>query len=226
MSAFIALAYNDRVEILSDGACCTPEGIFIRAQRKIWAAPELPLAVTAVGAVSEIDPLVSIIMEACRFGSVDTALDLLRTGFEKFGPVDCERKYVIVIACVSERFGPTIWTYANRPLGDAPMHRLHLSRGAESMGPGLDAAEVEAIGLPHDWANDGLRAHGLDLFEAMRRKPGSSPFEPEREPGFYIGGHVDHAVVSAEGVSVERIREWPDVPGERIAPWQKVAAFG
>lgn len=33
-----------------------------------------------------------------------------------------------------------------------------------------------------------------------------------------IGGHVDHTVITSDGVVVERVLEWPDVVGERIRP--------
>lgn len=228
MSAFITIPYPDRVELLTDGACTDPDGIFLRNQTKVWVAPDLPLAITGVGAMSEIGPLVDITMEACRFGSVDTAIRLLKDGFERFGPVECERGFRILIACHSEIWGASLWSYTNHDYGtgSTPAYRLSLCAGLEAMGPGLKMNDIEAVGLPENPFASGLLPHGISLMEAMRSKPGRSPSDPEMEPGFYIGGHIDWTVVSADGVTVERVREWPDRIGEKIDPERRMPTRG
>lgn len=214
MSAFYAVAYRDRVELLTDGAVYAEDGTLTDIKRKVWTSPVTSIAVAGRGNTRVVEALASAIICVAGCGSFDATIkaaqDLL-DGCQKGFPDDAE----MIICGISESAGPSIfyfatcdayggvepWTIfdAGRELGGGPMPELD----------GLDAS-------------DGLAGCAVPLLESMRRQKGANPTRPDLPPLHGIGGHIDYTVVSANGCAVERIHEWPDVIGWKIDPMKEV----
>ncbi|MBB6013465.1 hypothetical protein HNR59_002854 [Aquamicrobium lusatiense] len=84
--------------------------------------------------------------------------------------------------------------------------------------PGPSPEMMAEYGLPERMATETLAEASAGLFEAFRRTKMVYLAHPEQPVLYAVGGHVDLTTVRAEGVSVERLRNWPDVVGEKNRP--------
>lgn len=218
MSAYIGYAFHDRVELLTDGASTDDDGKLAATLTKVWTVPDLPFAMTGAGSQAMVERVALYLRGWANMTGVDGALDALRIMPRPDDDMS------IVIAAVSEMEGPGLWVYSTRHndygFGKGPIPACTVTRwqGIASMGSGLEPEDIQALGLTRDDFRDGLALGGLKIMEAYRAKPCVSPTRPDLPAGHYIGGHVDHTVVSASGVETRQVRRWPDVVGERIRP--------
>lgn len=214
MSAFYAVAYHGRVELLTDGAVYAEDGTLTDIKRKVWTSDHVPLAVTGRGATGVVEGFAAAIVCLAACGSFDVTMrslqELLDGRREKGAPEDVE----MLICGISETGGPRILYFATCDAYGSiePWRLVDVGRG---LGGGNPLTEDERAGLD---ASEGLLGVAVPLFEAMRRKKGSNPASPDLPPLYGIGGHVDLTVVTAGGCTVERIHEWPDVVGKPIDP--------
>lgn len=79
-------------------------------------------------------------------------------------------------------------------------------------------AAMAAAGITPEVAADGFRNLAVPLFEILRRRKEPNPLNPDLPSIHGIGGHVDHTIVRADGVTTERLHTWPNVVGEKIEP--------
>ena len=120
--------------------------------------------------------------------------------------------FELVVAGLSEAEGPIIlYATTNSYIEGLPAWTL-LNAGANVCG-GNEVPLADA-----DFEN-GLFPAGVAAIDLMRQTPGTNPVKPDLPAVFGIGGHVDHAIVRPEGVTLERVHEWPeDVVGQKIEP--------
>ena len=213
MSAFYAMAYGDRVELLTDGAVYLGDGTLIDIREKVWRSPSLPLAITGRGSMA-IEAFAETIL-AMPDDSVDAVIERTNALLEQAKTVVSSAPCEVLIAGISETDGPflafftTADIYPN--LASFVLHDVGRELGG---GNALAAEELASVGS----AEDGLAGMGVALFEAMRRKPGLNPTVPNLPSVYGIGGHVDLTVISAGGTETTRLHTWPDVVGEKIKP--------
>jgi hypothetical protein len=222
MSAFLSFPFADRIELLADGATCLPSGAFIKATDKITASPYVPLAVTGRGQHGDLRKLTEIIIRLSACGSVDDTIDAIAGSLDDVRDDPGEQpahNFEIVIAAFSETRGPCHYMFSSFEGEGRPAWTL-LDWSGEVIGggPTFTEADIAATGLNAESFADGAAAPGLVLMEHMRRQPGSDWTNPNGVHAYWIGGHVDHAVISAEGVTITRIREWQDQPFRPIDP--------
>ncbi|MGO4838681.1 hypothetical protein AB4144_41175, partial [Rhizobiaceae sp. 2RAB30] len=111
MSAFYALAFDDRIELLTDGAIYNDDGVLLDIRRKVWTSPAVPFAVTGRGTSPTVDLIAQGFVAFSLMGSVDRALDAIadrlaeRRARGKETVTHCE----MVIAAISETRGPVIY---------------------------------------------------------------------------------------------------------------------
>lgn len=211
MSAFYAIAYPDRVELLTDGAVYRDDGTLTDIRRKVWTSPATSIAVAGRGNTRVVEALASAIICIAGCGSFDATIkaaqELLDDRRNKATPDDVE----MLICGISETAGPKILYFATcDPYGEGEPWVM-LDMGDELGGgpmPELDGLD----------ASDGLAGCAVPLLESMRRQKGANPTRPDLPPLHGIGGHIDYTVVSANGCAVERIHVWPDVVGKKIDP--------
>lgn len=216
MSSILATQYAGRVEMATDGGVFDQHGNLTGVKSKIWASPSRPFLAGGVGGDWEVDTLSRFSVAATLGGTVDEAIEWLARVLPDRPEVTSPIPFELVIGCISEAHGPQIWRFRSfHP--DRPLPALRLEwRGDVALGPALTVEEMQAAGYyPEDF-----RRTSIGFMKAMRAKPCRPEFYPGGEiaEGHYIGAHVDHAVITADGVMVERVLEWPDVIGQRIEP--------
>lgn len=209
MSAFYAVAYHDRVELLTDGAVYSDDGTLTDIRRKVWTSDHVPLAVTGRGATGVVEGFAAAIMILSARGSFDDTIaavqGMLERRREKGVPADVE----MVICGTSETVGPRILYFATCEAYAGVEPWTILDAGPElGGGPSPDIDGLDG--------SNGLRGCGAELMERMRRIPGPNPTRPDLPPLYGVGGHIDWTVITADGCATERIHEWPDVIGEKI----------
>lgn len=179
--------------------------------------PGTPLVVSGVGGSDEIESLARLAICGSLGGEVDQAISWLQRILPVRPEVSAPIPFELVIAGISEAYGPQIWRWRNLRPGDTALPALTACYGPNvALGPELSAEEMLDAGYDHR----DFRASAIGLMEAMRAKKCRPRFLEGRDfvEGCYVGGHVDHAVVSADGVTVERVREWPDIIGLKTQP--------
>ncbi|WP_420408292.1 hypothetical protein [Hoeflea sp.] len=222
MSAFYAVNYGDRIELLTDRAIYTEDGTLIATREKVVRIGSIPCAVTARGAMEPLDAIgLYLEMVGAITGSFDQAM--LRLGsiiaeMKDTGTEACE----VIICGISEADGPVIAYFCSAPIhpGFEPFELYRMNDAELCGGPSPDAmADMPAAGITAESVKDGLAAKGADLMEVLRRKAGLNPVKPDLPPVFGIGGGVDLTVIAATGATTRRLRTWPDQIGEKIDPF-------
>lgn len=222
MTAFLSFPYPDRVELLTDGATCLPNGLLIAATDKIVVSPHVPLAVVGRGNHGDLVKMSDAIMLLSACGSVDDALEQLAGALDDVRADPGEppdQHFELVVAAFSETRGPCHFVLNSYGGPELPAWTL-LDRSNEMIGGGNvpSQADVEAAGLTADTFANGAAVGGLALMELMRRLPGKDETREGSTQGYWIGCHVDHAVISAAGVTVTRLHTWPDQLFKPIEP--------
>ncbi|PJI44167.1 hypothetical protein [Ciceribacter selenitireducens] len=220
MTAFILCPYADRVEILSDGAAYSPDGVFLGSHCKVMVSDVVPFAVVGSGTISETSLLAAMILAAAEAtGSVDDALAILA------GSLEAVREKAsgglgmrMAIGAISETRGPVCFVFSTfaDPASGVPAFTLQemprcFAQGAAPTG--ADLAEYGPISI-----GDGLEKDAVFMLDCMRRQKMTNPSDPDREPFYSVGGHIDLTVVRADGYEQRTLHTWPDVVGEKIDP--------
>jgi len=224
MTAFILCPYADRVEILSDGAAYSPDGVFLGSHCKVVASDVVPLAVVGSGTISETSLLADMILTtADATGSVDDALALLAGSLEAVratatGGIGLR----MAIGAISETRGPVCYVFStftdtasNVPAFTLQEMRRCFAQGSAPTGEDLVAYGPLSIG-------DGLEKDAVFMLSSMRRQRMTNPAAPDCEPFYSVGGHIDMTVIRADGYEQRVLHTWPDVVGEKIDPFREV----
>lgn len=219
MSAFYAVLHDDKIELLTDGAVYEDDGVLTAIRRKVWYSDKIPMAITGRGASKAVEFTAMAFLLTDVFGSVDKVIEgipaLLDKMAEKTAAATRPRMIEMVIATISETRGPVLLYAANtNAYGLDWLEPFKLYDVGREWGGGTPA-DISGID-----ASDGLHGCGAELFERMRRIPGPSAERPDLPDIYGIGGHVDLTTVRTSGVTVERLRTWPDVIGEKIDPFR------
>jgi hypothetical protein len=221
MSAFIAVAYEDRVELLTDGAIIDDEtGALIDVKRKVWHSDIVPIAVTGrgsgFGGVATV--CLAIVSVAELLGGFDPAMSWLSKALADRRDLGSLNAMEIVITGIAESRGPVV-LYFNTEEGQ--------TLDGETLEPWVlrDMDGSAAAPIPKDIdpaLMEGLAfvVAGSMAMESMRKTLASDVFVPGSSEQYIVGGCIDHTVVSAEGVEVARVHIWPDLIGEPIDPFR------
>lgn len=217
MSAFYAMAYADRVELLTDGAMYRDDGTLTGISTKVFASDALPLAVTGRGENLTVAAFCTAVLALSNCAdSFDAALDRLSEFLRKRQVVGVAGNSEILIAGISESHGPSLWFFTTH-YGYPQFEPFVVHVVGREFGGGNALTAEEIAGLPN--AENGLAKVGPVLFEAMRRKPGLNPAAPHLPPIYGVGGRVDLTVVNASGATTTRLHTWPeDTVGQCIDP--------
>lgn len=227
MSAFFSVCYEDRIEILTDGAHYNPDGCLVALQTKIFPNGSKPFAVTGRGhsvSLERFARLFNRVADACV--SVDDALREIDREIQKLGLMAIEKApqpVEVIIPCISETKGPiNVYLATQDVYGYAAPFTMSVAPSEVGGGPAVPCHELEAHGITPGAASEGLSKVGITFFELMRRQKGTNPAAPELPPIYGIGGFIDHTVIRKEGVVVNRIHTWNDEVGKTINPFNQV----
>lgn len=224
MSAFYAVAWPDRAELITDGAIYADDGTLLDIRSKVWASPTMPLAVTGRGNIGAVDAMTAMIRVISARRSVDLVLDSVATMLDRHQGKELE-PFEIVVAAVSEQHGPAIYYFANVDAYGS-FEPWTLYGPLPELGGGSPLSDHDQALLADLYGEDGtLRNAAVPLMEAMRRQAGPNPVKPLLPDLYGIGGLVDFTTVSVAGAETVRLHEWPDVIGEKIDPFREVAVL-
>ncbi|MEQ1406157.1 hypothetical protein ABK249_14545 [Neorhizobium sp. Rsf11] len=220
MTAFLFRPFRDRVEILSDGASYTPDGILVGISDKVRRSPHIPLAIVGSGPVPAIDALADMILKVAEVTcSVDETIAIVSGSLAACAEAAAYDSPVrIALGGISETSGPMCWSFQTFQDDSGASFELRQSPTGFLQGemPGVD--ELPALGLTLDDMLGPLEKAGPALFEYMRGRKRPSPVYPETEPFFNIGGFLDLVTVTADGYEQKRLVTWPDEVGRPIEP--------
>lgn len=216
MSAFYALAYADRVELLTDGAIYQPDGTLTDIRSKVWASHHVPMAVTGRGPSVVVETMARLVVTLAAGGTFDGAMDRLAEVVAGRRDQECPQHFEMAIVGMSGAHGPCVYYFASKDAYGAfePWTLYRIPDGELGAGAELSGEDMANIGD----ASDGLLGAAVPLFEAMRKQKGPNPTDPAAPHVHGIGGHLDWTVVDASGVATVRLHDWPDVVGEKIRP--------
>lgn len=226
MSAFLAVNYGDRIELLTDGAIYTEDGTLVATREKVVRIASVPAAITSRGAMGALNAVgLYLEMVGLVTGSFDKTMVQL-DGFVAKMKDKPPAAFEMVICGISESEGPLMAYFCSAKVYPhfEPFTLYRIYDGDFCGGAGLDIFQaMESEGIKAEDFREGLAAKGADLMELMRREPGPNPIRPDLPDQFGIGGHVDHTVIRADGVTTTRLRTWPDTIGEKIDPFAEDA---
>jgi hypothetical protein len=220
LSAFYALAHDDRIEMLTDGAVYEDDGTLTAIRRKVWYSETIPMAITGRGNAKAVELLAMACLLTDVYGSVDGVIENVQTLLDKMADkaaaTESEPAMIeMLVAAISETRGPMLLYASNaNAYGLDWLEPFKLYDVGREWGGG---APIDPAGLD---LSAGLRSCGVELFERMRRVSDINPARPDLPAIHGIGGHVDLTTITASGVFVERLRTWSDVVGEKIDPFR------
>lgn len=218
MSAFLAVAYPDRIELLTDGAVYEPDGTLTEIRRKVWTGDASPIAVTGRGHMLAVEMMAGALIELVGIFGFDEALRLADEAARRRRTDDFPDHFEVLVAGISETAGPRLHYLTTNGYAGAEPFTMH-DVGPDLLGGAdLTGEERAAIGFTPDAVAIGLSQVGIPLFEAMRAKTGRNPVRPDLPEHHGIGGQLDWTVITAEGAATLTIHTWPDVIGEKIQP--------
>lgn len=215
MSAFLAFTYPDKVEVVADGATCLPSGHLIAKTDKIKASPHRPLAVVGRGRHVELEQLADYIIGLTAEHSVDETIGILAAALDQGVFVEGQYPYEVAICCWSETEGPKKYIFTSLPRPESPIGPIEAFRLYWWDAPLGGGAHVELEDLPgvtQDDFAETIRDVAVPVFEAMRRRSRDEAWKGNNvnPEAYWVGGHLDFAVIDKDGVRIERIHEWPD----------------
>ncbi len=217
MSAFYAVAYDDEIQLLTDGAIYADDGVIYAFEEKVWRSEHAPLAVTGRGAHGVVSAMAACVLALAGGGNVDWAVTVFQDTIARKKDRKDTVKIDMLIACISEAFGPKLYYFTTHDgFGEVEPFTLYDAGREHAGGPIPDEAMLAEFGFPDRMANSTLAEAGADLFEAMRRTKMEHVAHPDKPMLFAVGGHVDLTVVSALGVETTRLRTWEDEIGRKI----------
>lgn len=213
MSMFATFPYEDRIEMLTDGACYTKRGTFILDTEKVWRSPDCPMMVTGRGN----SKMIKMLATACLFiaashrnfaKAIEHIEQHMNQWREKNGPYQGEM-FQLLIAGWSPEFGfgqfhvaSHEWMPGMTPLG------IDTVWGVFYAGPPIEGERAAAI-LNEETIETGAAAFGPDLCQLVRETP-MTQWDGENRTFPSVGGHIDLTTLTPHGVETRRLMEWPD----------------
>jgi len=247
MSAFITLAREDTIEMISDGALYDASGRLVGVKAKAIALPEIPAAIVGRGAdaiVGSLAHLAAITSPLAVIAGAPNSFDDLmkrieidlvpriRSKVEEAGGVPDYAQSELAIAGFSEKIGPTVavmrtfdlsYDHDEDGIEYLSAWKLYTLPAYWAAGPDI-SEDVKAMGLSwEDLCRDGLRPYAVDLMEAMRRRKDVNPLVAGDTPMHGVGGHCQYVEITRDDARSEILHVWPDVVGELIDPFRAAA---
>jgi hypothetical protein len=228
VSAFISVADETAVALLTDGAAYDQDGVILSLGRKVTTGRKAPIAVTTRGNHVAGRKHQKRICDLADEHGVDRAIELFETALPElasdpqYNGLDNLHWH---ICAWSETRGPIRFSAHNLPQpfsdGEEPL-RLTEPSGVYCAGNQVDMADLQAAGLSPMRSGESPTAYmareGVTIMEAMRRQAGAPLPGETRGAQYLIGGQCDLTLVTAKGATVRTVRTWPDRVGEVINP--------
>jgi hypothetical protein len=227
MSALVIVCKSDRVELLSDAALYDPTSGTVGAiHSKLAPLPELNCVMTGRG------PIPVMWITAYVAGLSSTSFDDVITNFAAIradaatynnGSVPTEewsKSDIGLIGWSESRDRPEGYISLAKGLPDIGLSAggLHLCDVGVFTGGSAEVADAFVASVRENPDAFDAETDGVAVMELMRSE--TQPLSDERDAliGHCIGGYVEQATVTRDGVSVRTIHDWPDEIGKPIKP--------
>jgi hypothetical protein len=227
MSCVFSLQTQRSVILLTDGAVYNQDGVLRAVKRKVDFSERVPVAVATRGSVPMGDIARECIIELVELLGFDEAMDVLaRRAMPDYALFpNGSNAFEVLIAGVSEAHGPRHLFFQNVENFGLPALEL-LHPGADFWGGSAAGEEsVHDLGIRRPRPGEGIEnfmaAVGADIMEPSRKRvwTGPNPWNLTEGARHIVGGHCDMTVVSASGVTVQRLRTWDDKIGGKVDPF-------
>lgn len=207
MSVVLAIAYRDRVELLTDAACTDPSGKFIDLTSKVYLSPSAKLAVTGRGAREVVELFAGMVTSAGeRLQDFDATLfevqALLKLRRTMRVPTPAAE---LLVAGISGTKGPMLNVLDTAH--DEPYTFLEVPLNVDGLRVCYAGPEIEPNSAPKPDFSHGLIPDGVNLIRSARYVPHVN--EKGRKT-FPIGGWLDLTVIGPAGVSKSIVHRWPE----------------
>ncbi|GAB5428043.1 MAG: hypothetical protein Devi2KO_15020 [Devosia indica] len=220
MSMFVTFPYEDRIEMLTDGACYNKRGTLFMASEKVWRSPDCPMMVTGRGNAKMVRELAKACLGFAQCGSFAQAIRDIELHFDEWRERNGEyqgQTFQMLIAGWHEDTGFSqfhVVSHANWIPGMEPM-RVNTVWGVFWAGPPIDPIKANPI-LTEERVKAGATVFGPELAQLARETP-----MQQWESGMIlhsVGCHIDHTVLTRHGVETKRLLKWPDKRLQKIDP--------
>ncbi|MEQ1954427.1 hypothetical protein [Mesorhizobium sp. CN2-181] len=229
MTAFLSVQFPKSVELLADSAAYDEDGNVVGFERTIRTAKQVPLAIAVRGA-SRFALLFAdgLCRQADQHG-IDVFLQAAAVVAERIEDEvrHEDQNFDLAIGAFSPTRGPChfrVHTYPTLP--GFPAFRLNEMDTFVAAGTMFDPQELVRLGIwpvrgnPSVWA----KTRAGEIFDIMRVRKGEPLPDTIGAPRYCIGGTVELASITAEGVTVTRVRDYGDKVGSAIDPFAGAAA--
>lgn len=225
MSLAYSILHEDRVQLITDGAAYTPDGIAMKFTKKVMTSPHVPMAISSIGHMKTGEMIAEELIGLSACGSFDITMMLVDKVVSGLSRLQFPQGADIgmIICGWSETEGPCHFMFATKGDGKhvVPFTLLRIYVPEFCNGIEVTADELAAIGVTPDMPRgpDFVEQHVVDYVNIMRGKKGGDYTRPDAEPIHAIGGHLDLTTVTKDGATTKRIHVWSaDRIGERIDP--------
>lgn len=225
MSAVLSMGVPGAVYMLTDGAGYDSEGVIRWLGRKVQTAKLVPFAVTTRGPAELGDQMKSFVCSSVDKFGLDAFIDYMP---QFLSDMQARPEITEALACapmevVMAGFSPARGAFRLKLVTHGE-HAFQLKEPdvVEYGGP-MDTDPTPFVRMlkPGDTAESWIRTGGIAFMEACRHQLGLSP---DGSRSFCaIGGQIDLTIVTEHGVTVETLRTWPDVIGDKIEPKRMAA---
>lgn len=223
MSAFLAMAYEDRIQLLTDGSAIDWQTGKLRAVvEKVWRSSKQPLAVTGRGNWHSVEKLGKWTADlADELGSIDATIDTVGSMLKRLAHKADIGLFDILITAWSETAGPKLLSFGSHDKSPGfPPFVLHDMGGNALGGPAPTREAIQAFATVPVTDPTFFDLHGAEVFDWMRRQPTEvNLYDPGDLTGYNIGGHAQLTTVTVKGATTKTLRTYDDQEGSRINPF-------
>lgn len=218
MSAYFSICYEDRIELLTDGAQYEEDGTLVATCEKVCRSSRFPLAATARGHMdfAALQSMVDTIASLCS--SPDEVIDRLQAQLDRRREQGAPKPFEVLIATFVDDKPVNLYFSTHQIIEGVEPWVIYAMGPEFGGGPAFRLEDLREAGIPVESLSSGLEEHGADLMELMRKRKAGNPSNSLLPNVYGIGGHVDLTVVRPDGVTTKRLRTWPDEIGKKIDP--------
>lgn len=215
MSFLYIRKFADSVHMLTDGCAWNERGEVVGIASKVITAEGLPLAITLTGNAQGAQFLTEAFQFLCAGETVDQSMQRLtkvvaslQVYKERLGTLN------IYAIGVSEASGPFAKVACTEPQGNEPAF-VFVDR-KQHMNTTFFEGSFDLDIPPFDATPENFGAFAVPFAENQRSFKAVGTARPELGPIHWIGGFLEHTVVSKGGHSQAVLHRWPDRVGEQI----------
>lgn len=226
MSLFVSFPFEDRIELLTDGATYLPNGRLVMTNKKVKTHKTVPMAVSGRGKTLEIYRLIDgVLSYADETGSFLDTMQLVEREFDEWrasGKGPSIDDFQLFIAGYIEGYGLAqfqICSLPDYPYKGMEAWRVNQITGPLYAGPDVDQSVTAAI-LTEERLKRGARDFGPELCQHIRSRKDHHPADPQKRKMHIVGGHIDLTTITANGAVTERLLTWPERLFDFIDPDQ------